>query len=97
MQTDRMIAIGNLVPDANWEFIGNTVISHRGKAIPSEDEINAEIFRLQSIKDANAYSVQRPREYPPIGDQLDALYHAGVFPADMAAKIKKVKDGNPKG
>ena len=41
---------------------------------------------------------QRPRatEYPPIGDQLDALYHAGVFPTDMAAKIKKVKDDNPK-
>ena len=35
--------------------------------------------------------------YPVIGDQLDDLYHAGVFSADMTAKIKKVKDDNPKG
>ena len=43
------------------------------------------------------YRMNRMMEYPPIGDQLDALYHAGAFPADMAAKIKKVKDDNPKG
>jgi hypothetical protein len=42
------------------------------------------------------YAEKRMREYPDIGDQLDALYHAGVFPTDMAAKIKKVKDDNPK-
>ena len=35
-------------------------------------------------------------KYPSIGDQLDALYHAGVFPEDMAAKIKIVKDEYPK-
>ena len=40
--------------------------------------------------------LDRKYTYPDIGDQLDALYHAGVFPADMAAKIKKVKDDNPK-
>tara|TARA_Y100000590_G_scaffold362009_1_gene418950 strand:+ start:511 stop:666 length:156 start_codon:yes stop_codon:yes gene_type:complete len=42
--------------------------------------------------------VQRDRkvEYPNIGDQLDALYHAGVFPEDMAAKLKAVKEKYPK-
>lgn len=39
---------------------------------------------------------ERKSEYPPIGDQLDALFHAGVFPADMAAKIQAVKDKYPK-
>ena len=34
--------------------------------------------------------------YPDIGDQLDDLYHAGVFSADMTAKLKKVKDDFPK-
>lgn len=34
--------------------------------------------------------------YPNIGDQLDALYHAGVFPEEMAAQIKAVKDLYPK-
>ena len=38
----------------------------------------------------------RRREYPYIGDQLDALYHAGVFPSEMTAKIKAVKDKYPK-
>ena len=42
------------------------------------------------------YAEQRAAEYPPIGDQLDALFHAGVYPADMAAKIQVVKDKYPK-
>lgn len=39
----------------------------------------------------------RVKEYPPIGDQLDDLYKANAFSDDMKAKIKKVKDDNPKG
>ena len=39
---------------------------------------------------------QRDRQYPTIGDQLDALFHAGVFPADMAALIQAAKDEHPK-
>jgi len=39
---------------------------------------------------------KRQAEYPAIGDQLDDLYHAGVFSAEMIAKLKKVKDDNPK-
>ena len=42
------------------------------------------------------YKEDRKADYPDIGDQLDALYHAGVFPEDMAAKIKAVKDEFPK-
>ena len=38
----------------------------------------------------------RKSEYPSIGDQLDALFHAGVFPDDMAAQIQAVKDKYPK-
>lgn len=46
--------------------------------------------------DPNAYKQQRVTEYPPIGDQLDALFKAGVFPAEMAAAIQAVKDKYPK-
>ena len=42
------------------------------------------------------YQENRVTEYPPIGDQLDALYHAGVFPAAMTASIKAIKDKYPK-
>lgn len=43
------------------------------------------------------YANQRTKEYPQIGDQLDALFHAGVFPPEMAAQIQAVKDKYPKG
>lgn len=43
------------------------------------------------------YRELRAAEYPAIGDQLDALFHAGVFPADMAALLQAVKDKYPKG
>ena len=48
-------------------------------------------------KKKTGYKTLRAKDYPPIGDQLDALYHAGVFPAEMAEKLKAVKDKYPKG
>ena len=46
--------------------------------------------------DALEYARNRQPLYPAIGDQLDDLYHAGVFSAEMTATLKKVKDDNPK-
>ena len=46
--------------------------------------------------DPNQYKQQRVAEYPSIGDQLDALFHAGVFPEAMAAEIQAVKNKYPK-
>ena len=42
------------------------------------------------------YQRDRAAEYPPIGDQLDALFKAGVFPTDMAATLQAVKNKYPK-
>lgn len=42
------------------------------------------------------YVEKRAAEYPAIGDQLDALFHAGVFPEEMATQIQAVKDKYPK-
>jgi hypothetical protein len=53
--------------------------------------------QVNSWQDPNAYKHQREQEYPAIGDQLDALFHAGVFPDDMAAQIQAVKNKYPKG
>ena len=61
---------------------------------PTDAEIATEMERLQEEYDNNEY--QRLRQYPSIGDQLDALFKAGVFPADMAAQIQAVKDKYPK-
>ena len=59
-------------------------------------EVSAEFDVLAAAEAANAYQQKRRDAYPDIGDQLDALFHAGVFPDDMAAKLKAVKDANPK-
>ncbi len=37
----------------------------------------------------------RAAEYPPIGDQLDSLFHAGLFPTEMAARLTAVKAKYP--
>jgi hypothetical protein len=42
------------------------------------------------------YRALRQAEYPPIGDQLDALFHAGLMPLEMAIKIQAVKTKYPK-
>jgi len=63
----------------------------------AEKDILAKQKELQAEYDAKEYQRKRVDEYPPIGDQLDALYHGGVFPKEMADLIKSVKDKYPKG
>ena len=62
---------------------------------PTVPEIEAAHAEWQTEYDAQEYARNRQTEYPPIGDQLDALFHAGVFPADMAAQLQAVKDKYP--
>lgn len=38
------------------------------------------------------YRKLRAMAYPAIGDQLDALFKAGVFPPEMARQIQAVKE-----
>jgi len=63
----------------------------------NNNEVAYDNTAVEAEVNANAYKDQRVSEYPPIGDQLDALFHAGVFPDDMAAKIQAVKNKYPKG
>lgn len=42
------------------------------------------------------YTESRRNAYPPIGDQLDDLFKAGVFSAEMSDAIQAVKDLYPK-
>ena len=61
------------------------------------EEINtANASKAQAEFEALPYNNKRASEYPSIGDQLDALFHSGVFPAEMAAQIQAVKDKYPK-
>ena len=47
--------------------------------------------------DSEAYIAKRQSEYPPIGDQLDALWKGGDAAAEMLAKVQAVKAKYPKG
>ena len=57
--------------------------------------VDAEVIKLQAEYDSLAYS--RARIYPPIGDQLDALWKGGDDAAAMKVIVDKVKSDNPKG
>ena len=61
------------------------------------NKVEIDMDAVNAWVDPDAYKFSRASEYPAIGDQLDALFHAGVFPADMAAQIQEVKDKYPKG
>ena len=60
------------------------------------NKVTIDLAAVNAWVDPDAYKYKRAPEYPPIGDQLDALFKAGAFPADMAAKIQAVKDKFPK-
>jgi len=95
---DKTTALLSLRPGAQWVLRGDDLEwLDTEQTQPTEAEINAEVARLQAEYDAKEYARKRAVEYPAIGDQLDALFHAGVFPAEMAALIQAVKDKYPKG
>ena len=68
---------------------------HDGQTPPTEEEIDAEIKRLNAEYNANQYQRDRQSEYPNIVDQLDYIFHNGVakWKEDM---IQPVKDKYPK-
>jgi hypothetical protein len=61
-----------------------------------EAKIAKEMTRLQAEYDSQAYSRARVIAYPPIGDQLDALWKGGDDAEAMKAIVNKVKSDNPK-
>ena len=90
--------------DAAYALVGGGIAVIEEKLVyldkqtpPTDSAIDAELKKLQDEYDAQAYARIRKPLYPDIGDQLDDLYHKGAFSTEMAAKIKKVKDDNPKG
>jgi hypothetical protein len=90
-------ALVSLRPNAQWAMRGDDIEwLDTEQTQPTDAEIDAEVIRLQTEYDAKQYARSRVTEYPPIGDQLDALFKAGVFPAEMAAVIQAVKDKYPK-
>jgi uncharacterized small protein (DUF1192 family) len=93
-------ALITLRPNAQWSLLGNTYDGLEWvdeiQTKPSEDEISQKIEELKAEHERTQYQRQRKPEYPSITDQLDALFHAGVFPPEMAEQIQAIKDKYPK-
>lgn len=90
--------------EAEWETTNNTKVDYkfiepfikqwkiekeRDDKLKAEEELRQKEFEQR-------YDVLRRKDYPSFGDQLDALFKAGVFPEEMAAQIQAVKDKYPK-
>jgi hypothetical protein len=93
-------ALHSLCPDADWKSSDSTWESLEWLSDnipkPTLDEVLAEVDRLQEEWDTTEYRRWRDINYPSVGDQLDDLYRAGMFSAEMSAIIKAVKDKFPK-
>ena len=92
----RSQAISNLYPNVTTQVNEKAYDANGNLVKINETKVAEEVDRLQADYDAQSYARARRPLYPDIGDQLDDLYKQGAFSDEMAAKIKKVKDDNPK-
>jgi hypothetical protein len=94
-------ALNNLCPNAKFYVVGddlyeNIVWEDDDVAKPSEQIVMAEAARLQSDYESAQYQRQREKEYPAIGDQLDALWKGGDAAEAMLAQVMAIKAKYPK-
>ena len=61
------------------------------------NKVEIDLTAVNAWQDPDAYKIARAREYPPIGDQLDALWKGGAEAEAMLAKVQAVKQKYPKG
>jgi len=75
-----------------------SVVTIRGDVAydANEQVVSYDLSAAEALVAANAYKEQRASEYPPIGDQLDALWKGGDEAAAMLAKVQAVKAKYPK-
>jgi hypothetical protein len=94
---DKADALMSLRPGAQWVLRGDDLEwMDTEQTQPTDAEIDAEVARLQAAHEANEYQRKRAAEYPPIGDQLDALWKGGDAAAEMLVKVQAVKAKYPK-
>ena len=88
----------NLYPEVVSVDDGLGPLDVKGNPVTVDDIlVQQESDRLEVYEQTKAYQLDREMNYPTVGDQLDALYHAGVFPVEMQDQIKAIKDKYPKG
>jgi len=89
-------AVNNIGFNKSFSIVDGVLDTYGETDFPADDDIENELNRLEAEANSVQYQEDRKNEYPSIGDQLDALFHAGLFPEEMTAKIQAVKDKYPK-
>jgi hypothetical protein len=91
-------ALVSLRPGAQWLMNGmsysDLVWQDENQTQPTELEVLTEVARLKQQYENNLYQRQRAAEYPPVVDQLDAIFHGGL--EAWQAQIQAVKNKYPK-
>jgi hypothetical protein len=84
--------------DAIYKLYPQVLYTNGDKAYDKDgNEVAYDKVAVQAYVDAHAYIAKRASEYPPIGDQLDALWKGGAEAEAMLAKVQAVKQKFPKG
>jgi len=101
-------AILSINPNAEVSVSGNdinTVQWHNGTTPISKADIEAKMAEMANEPEQSQYAQQRRNAYPPIGDQLDMLWHSidqdpqlkskyfDFYEAIKAVKVKYPKNG----
>jgi hypothetical protein len=87
-------ALVSLRPGAQWSLNGDDYegliwFDENELPPPTEEEVQAEVERLQAEYEYNQYQRDRASTYPSIEEQLDTLYHQGYD--GWKASIDEVK------
>ena len=95
-------------PNAQVSISGNdinSIVWENGTTPIPKADIEAKMVEVQAEYDANQYQRDRATDYPPIGDQLDMLWHSidqnpklkseyfEFYEAIKAIKVKHPKNG----
>lgn len=94
-------ALASLRPGTQWVFRGDTYDGIEWldeiQELPTEEELTAEVQRLQSEYDALDYQRKRAAEYPDFRDYLDGLVKGDQAQIDKyVADCLAVKEKYPK-
>ena len=97
MAIEKIDAIFSLVPNADCALTGGVItVWNSEEAQPTEEEITAEMEKLQAEYDALAWKRNRQSEYPSLLDCIHALLDGGDTLTDLQAARQAVKDAYPK-
>ena len=92
-------AVYNLYPGIvkSIDEQGNPFGADNNPVVIDEAAVNAETERLDAIKAANRYQVDRAKVYPSMGDQLDMQYWDKINATSIWSDlITTIKSDNPK-